>query len=217
MSNDGIDFNKLSQEFNKAKEVDLKYSRENDAKFRAVNQNVGSYEEFRDIVTGSHLQPLERDSITKIKSTSQPWNAVLMQSPDKHDGEGIPLQEKSDQSIMNCSSIKTRDEFMKGWQKTDNKVAYILSFDIHFIRFIFKCDIPFNFLEKTVEALLSEISYFDDLPKVVYLLQAFTYSERFCLTVKFLNKKDEENIKKLFQEIEKRGISTKDLRSLYNL
>lgn len=218
MSNDGIDFNKLNQEFNKAREADLKYSRENEAKFRAVNQNVGSYEEFRDIVTASHLQPLERDSITKVKSASQPWNTVLIQSHDKHEEEVTPLHEKGgDQTPINSSSIKTRDEFMKGWQKTDNKIAYILSFDVDFIRFVFKCDIPFNILEKTVEGLLSEISFFDDLQKVVDLLQAFTFSERFCLTVRFLNKKDVENIKKLLQEIEKCGISTKDLKSLYDI
>ena len=217
MSKDGIDFNKLNQEFNKAKEDDLKYSRENDAKFRAVNQNVGSYEEFRDIVSGSHLQPLERDSITKIKSTSQPWNTVLIQSHDKHDDNVTPLQDDCHKSTMNSSSIKTRDQFMKEWQNAVNKVGYILSFDITFIRFVFKCDIPCNFLEKTVEGLLSEITSCDDVPKVVDLLKAFTYSERFSLTVNFLNKKDKENIKKLFQEIDKCGILTKELQSLYNL
>ena len=217
MSKDGIDFNKLNQEFNKAKEDDLKYSRENDAKFRAVNQNVGSYEEFRDIVSGSHLQPLERDSITKIKSTSQPWNTVLIQSHDKHDDNVTPLQDDCHKSTMNSSSIKTRDQFMKEWQNAVNKVGYILSFDITFIRFVFKCDIPCNFLEKTVEGLLSEITSCDDVPIVVDLLKAFTYSERFSLTVNFLNKKDKENIKKLFQEIDKCGILTKELQSLYNL
>ena len=42
-----IDFKKLERELHNAIETDARYWRENDAKFRAVNQKVGSYEEFR--------------------------------------------------------------------------------------------------------------------------------------------------------------------------
>ena len=42
-----IDFGKLERELHKAVEADARYWRENDAKFRAVNQKVGSYDEFR--------------------------------------------------------------------------------------------------------------------------------------------------------------------------
>lgn len=63
---EGIDFRKLEKELALAVEADEKYLRENDAKFRAVNQRVGSYEEFRDIVSAAHLQPLERKDITGL-------------------------------------------------------------------------------------------------------------------------------------------------------
>ena len=42
-----IDLRKLEQELSSALAADKKYTRENDAKFRAVNQRVASYEEFR--------------------------------------------------------------------------------------------------------------------------------------------------------------------------
>ena len=61
---DGIDFRKLEKELALAVEADAKYVRENDAKFRAVEQRVASYEEFRDIVNAAHLKPLERKDIT---------------------------------------------------------------------------------------------------------------------------------------------------------
>lgn len=66
MMNDdeGIDFHKLEKELALAVEADAKYVRENDAKFRAVEQRVASYEEFRDIVGASHLKPLERKDLT---------------------------------------------------------------------------------------------------------------------------------------------------------
>lgn len=61
MENDEqIDFLKLEKEFSRAVEADAKYQRENAAKFRAVEQRVGSYEEFKDIVAASHLKPLEK-------------------------------------------------------------------------------------------------------------------------------------------------------------
>ena len=42
-----VDVDKLEREMVSALQADRKYSRENDAKFRAVNQRVQSYEEFR--------------------------------------------------------------------------------------------------------------------------------------------------------------------------
>ena len=42
-----IDVRKLERELARAVEADRKYSRENDAKFRAVHQKVATYEEFR--------------------------------------------------------------------------------------------------------------------------------------------------------------------------
>lgn len=47
MSENIIDVDKLEKELVSALEADRKYSRENDAKFRAVNQRVATYEEFR--------------------------------------------------------------------------------------------------------------------------------------------------------------------------
>ena len=61
MNKDGtINFEKLEKQLLVAVEEDAKYKRENDAKFRAVAQRVGSYEEFKDIVAASHLKPLEK-------------------------------------------------------------------------------------------------------------------------------------------------------------
>ena len=42
-----FDFDKLERELNAAVLADEKYQRENDAKFRAVEQRVATYEEFK--------------------------------------------------------------------------------------------------------------------------------------------------------------------------
>uniref|UniRef100_A0A8B9UEC2 Dynein attachment factor N-terminal domain-containing protein n=1 Tax=Anas zonorhyncha TaxID=75864 RepID=A0A8B9UEC2_9AVES len=61
MEADGaLDLGALHQELRAALAADEKHAREDEAKFRAVRQRVGSYEEFRDIVLASHLKPLEK-------------------------------------------------------------------------------------------------------------------------------------------------------------
>ncbi|KAJ8254573.1 hypothetical protein COCON_G00211850 [Conger conger] len=72
-----INFSALEKELQAALEADRKYRRENDAKFRAIHQNVGSYEEFRDIVLASHLKPLEKTD--KTGQRRQPWNPSLLE------------------------------------------------------------------------------------------------------------------------------------------
>lgn len=47
MAHEVIDVDKVERELVSALEADRKYSRENDAKFRAVHQKVATYEEFR--------------------------------------------------------------------------------------------------------------------------------------------------------------------------
>lgn len=42
-----VDFDKIDKQVQKAVLADEKYSRENDAKFRAINQKVASYDEFK--------------------------------------------------------------------------------------------------------------------------------------------------------------------------
>lgn len=42
-----VNIDKLEREMVSALEADRRYTRENDAKFRAINQRVQSYEEFR--------------------------------------------------------------------------------------------------------------------------------------------------------------------------
>ena len=75
---EGIDFRKLEKELALAVEADAMYERENSAKFRAVGQRVGSYEEFRDIVSAAHLKPLERkDIIGESNLNNFAFNIIL--------------------------------------------------------------------------------------------------------------------------------------------
>ncbi|XP_056157933.1 coiled-coil domain-containing protein 103 [Lampris incognitus] len=74
-----INFSALERELCAAVEADQRYQRENDAKLRAINQKVGSYEEFRDIVLSCHLKPLERKD-KEGAARKQPWNPLVSSS-----------------------------------------------------------------------------------------------------------------------------------------
>ncbi|XP_029997825.1 dynein axonemal assembly factor 19 [Sphaeramia orbicularis] len=73
---DVINFSALQRELQTAVEAELKYKRENDAKLRAVNQKVASYQEFRDLVLASHLKPLHKTH-TDASPWKQRWNPVV--------------------------------------------------------------------------------------------------------------------------------------------
>nr|XP_020477329.1 coiled-coil domain-containing protein 103 [Monopterus albus] len=72
---DVIDFSALERELQAAVESEQRYSRENEAKLRAVSQRVGSYNEFRDLVLACHLKPLEKKDKDGAPR-KQPWNPV---------------------------------------------------------------------------------------------------------------------------------------------
>ncbi|EEB16835.1 conserved hypothetical protein [Pediculus humanus corporis] len=81
-----INFDILEEELEKAIVADEKYQRENDAKFRAVEQKVATYDEFRDIVKASHLKPLEKTEKIVDPNLSQKnviWNSVAKKNYEK--------------------------------------------------------------------------------------------------------------------------------------
>ena len=67
-----INFDKHEASLHQAVDKEDKYWRENDAKFRAVAQKVQSYEEFEDIVKGSHIRPMTED-ITQLQLKKSSW------------------------------------------------------------------------------------------------------------------------------------------------
>ncbi|KAM3863753.1 dynein axonemal assembly factor 19 [Diretmus argenteus] len=84
---DVIDFSALEKELQAAVEADGRSLRENQAKLRAVDQKVSSYQEFRDIVLSCHLRPLEKKDTTGT-SRKQPWNPLV--SPSNNQPYGRP-------------------------------------------------------------------------------------------------------------------------------
>merc|ERR1712227_859182 len=90
-----------------------RYKLENAAKFRAVEQKVGSYEEFKGIVDGCHLKPLDKkeeiDSI--LKPNQHDWTVA---KENKEMTTSEPSR-KLDYTVE--TSVKTYSEFKQMWRK----------------------------------------------------------------------------------------------------
>lgn len=223
---ENINFSKLQHEFYTAKQADEKYSRENDAKFRAVRQKVGSYEEFQDIVAASHLKPLDRyDDITGgVAGVKQPWNRMCTSSNDDIDNTSKSETVSTNSNSLDVKPIKTRDDFLKAWKNLPNgdeqkHVHFLTSFDQDFLIQVFECDIPMNLMETAINSMnrLFSGESGNHSKSFIQILCAFTKSRRFSLSLKFLGKRDKENIRELLSNLKECGEVVDELLSIFHV
>eukprot|EP00112_Aurelia_sp_Birch-Aquarium-sp1_P013045 Seg2753.3 transcript_id=Seg2753.3/GoldUCD/mRNA.D3Y31 product="Coiled-coil domain-containing protein 103" protein_id=Seg2753.3/GoldUCD/D3Y31 len=223
--NDEIDFSKLEREFSAAVEADKKYSRENAAKFRAVEQRVGSYEEFRNIVLASNLQPLERKDIYSDTKVKQPLNAMCT-SKERQLKSSKDAPQNDD--IMGQNGIITElpisaDSFLKTWKR---------SLTTNLSRFTYVIQLQTSAMAKVLTSesignLIGEIiSTLDDCFDSTYLtiildiLSNLSLSKRFSLSMQFLSKSEKTALANLFEKLateanEEEKIIIEDLKNRY--
>ncbi|XP_076766738.1 dynein axonemal assembly factor 19 [Xylocopa sonorina] len=70
-----INYKSLELELQESLKADELYKLQNDAKLRAMEQNVPTYEDFRQMVSAAHLKPLNCNGVkTKINKS---WNPLV--------------------------------------------------------------------------------------------------------------------------------------------
>lgn len=200
--NDRIDFIKLEKEFAAAVEADKKYSRENAAKFRAVEQKVGSYDEFRNIVLASNLQPLDRNDIESVNKTKQTLNPIFIAK--QQTGNVKP------ESIDLCGDIdpkrqpETVDTFVKKWKRVSktNPARYhqIISLSQDVFGKILSSDLVGDLLGDILIALNG--CFADENAYVIAnCLQCLSKNARFKLSIQFLNKNERQAIHEIMEKL----------------
>eukprot|EP00058_Branchiostoma_floridae_P013145 XP_002598633.1 hypothetical protein BRAFLDRAFT_118362 [Branchiostoma floridae] len=199
---DVLDFRKLERELAAAVEADHKYQRENDAKFRAIKQQVGSYDEFRDIVMASHLRPLEKKDNLQNMDIKQPWNVHASTQADGQNAAQTQIQQDEEKLPKNGH------EFARDWKRycktTPDKYKFIKKIGGEKLAEIFKTEISFGLLGEILTALND--SYVQEDSGFVYqVLDGLTKVGRFELSVDFLSSKESQAAKELL------GKLTKDL------
>ncbi|XP_046543829.1 coiled-coil domain-containing protein 103-like [Haliotis rubra] len=210
---DHFDFNKLERELKAAVTADEKYNRENDAKLRAVHQKVASYDEFKEIVKASHLKPLEKGDKIEGKF-AQPWN--MHADKKKHVTDSKDSETNEEKTRVPQNSL----EFVREWRKLslDKKYHFLIEIGPEKLENIFKPEIGFGLLGDFLLVLL-EVSQ-EELHIVLNILEGFSRTNRFSLSVQFMSSKEKEACEKLFKRIEdlnEWSDRITSLRSLYGL
>ncbi|KAG1662650.1 Coiled-coil domain-containing protein 103 [Nymphon striatum] len=199
---DNIDFRQLEIEIHNIIEATEKYKRENDAKLRAMNQKVSTYEEFREIVNAAHLKPIS--TADKQKPAQKVWNSTLTSKNNTEISYPLP----SAKFIMSEYPIPSNGhEFEKYWRKLSTKTEFER---FEFLKLIggttiaqiFKSEIIFSLHGEIISTLMAFDSlYVTDFVMVVEILQAMTQAKRFNLTLQFLSAEDKIMCHNLFEKL----------------
>lgn len=212
-----IDIEKIQQQVKKEVLAEEKYWRENDAKLRAIDQRVPTYEDFRQIVLASHLKPLDKGESLRnnLKTDNKMWNTVA--NPNKSSqntatSESITLEKDN---LIN-SKPKTNLEFMKIWrileEKHDDetKWAFLKSLGVECIQKLFTVEINGELLGKFLVMFdkkansVSDLNIQEDktyLDLIVKLLDMFPKCNRFDLNRMFLKSSETDACKNLLKKL----------------
>ncbi|XP_072180769.1 dynein axonemal assembly factor 19-like [Diadema setosum] len=209
LKEDRIDFDKLERELLSAVDADARYWRENDAKLRAVDQRVETYEQFRDIVAAAHIQPLEKKDKFGQGKRSQPWNPFSSSSSSSSNSSSSSKKgpECPDAASKQVKTLpQNGHEFVKEWRlrkksSTDACYLYLLEIGGEALAKVFRSEISFGLLGEIV-AVLDGGSRADDSREVADILLHLSRAGRFGLSLDFLSKAERQTLRSLFAKLE---------------
>ncbi|XP_055752947.1 coiled-coil domain-containing protein 103-like isoform X2 [Salvelinus fontinalis] len=203
-----INFSALEWELQSAVEADNKYQRENDAKFRALHQKVGTYEEFRDIVLASHLKPLDRMDKAEAPR-KQPWNAVA--STDKGQNH-TSCDEIGLKPQLSEFQPRTASEFSRDWRRFgSDKYSLLLSLGGEGLRDIFRAEVGFGLLGEFLVLLSSGLQPGDEAT-VIGVLEGLSNTPRFGINMSLLSRAEREACGELFQNLKASAAGNSSVR-----
>lgn len=212
-----IDIAKIQSHVQKECLAEERYKRENSAKFRAIEQKVPTYEDFRQIVLASHLKPLEKGETlanVKIKNMNT-WNMAKNQSAN---GESDSNSKNDDiyENKEKLLQLKPTNnlEFLKIWRILDEKYdcdakwAFLHNVGVELTQKIFLPEINGDILGKFIQLfafkLKKETNTTEmDAKLVVDFMNCFARCQRFSLNRMFLKKEELQMCQEICVELDK--------------
>jgi hypothetical protein len=210
-----IDVSKVQAQVTNAVLAEQKYWRENDAKLRAIEQRVPTYEDFRQMVLGSNLRPLDKgESLRDEKgqiSTRKVWNSMA-ESSAGHGPQPTGDIENYEKTILRIRP-KNSLEFMEIWshieKQCDNKskLVFLENLGVDELQRIFKAEINGDLLGKFLVLFEGVIGGGEELRRevsdlVVGLLGVFPTCGRFGLNLMFLKESEMRAAKRCISFVE---------------
>lgn len=211
-----------------------KYQRENDAKFRAIEQRVPTFEDFRQMVLAAHLKPLDKgetiEGNVSRNNASRIWNSAISGIQNNADSESTSNQFKdgNDVSSLFKSAPSNSAEFIKTWKFIESQLPdpvsghqlkweYLQCLGADKLLDLFKAEINGDILGGfllTFDQMLRANA--DTNKHLIYqFLEAFTKCNRFGLNLMFLKKEQTEACKSIFNLLEEDSINVVDLKKKY--
>ncbi|XP_033327123.2 dynein axonemal assembly factor 19 [Megalopta genalis] len=203
-----IDYTSLKVELEDALRSDELYKLQNDAKLRAVEQNVPTYDAFRQMVNAAHLRPLERDDCSFKAKGGSFWNPVATNDrskPQNNRNSNVRIRnERLDAENAENSGLLTCEQFTRAWKTIEDREAkfrYLDSFKDLFAEKIFRRGIPSPLFTDFMDLCHEMISTTDNVASIVEILSALSKCDRFSLTISFMAKKEKETCTQLFDRL----------------
>lgn len=203
-----INFNDLHEELKKAIDKDKRYWLENDAKLRAVNQRVPTYEAFSDMVKASHLKPIEHKNLQPRKGCI--WNTVSSQKSDNgcnsEDRKNMDYQDHKNNAINDnneCNSVSA-DGFVKKFRScstAEERFQLLQSICSSDSQVIFKTEIPVGLLGEIIEVLSIFRPSTQNIVNVCKILEQLTETQRFNLNLEFLSSVEKSVCQQLMDKL----------------
>ena len=188
----------MESELNSVLEQDSRYWTENDAKFRAVAQNV-SYEQFEEIVKASHLKPLEKHDKSQLSNPKNTiWNSVSNDKRDKISNTDIKT---SDESVKIIYEPKNVAEFYTSWRSKEpsDRISFIKDIGQSKLKEIFATEVPSELVVEIVETFHHFKA--SEIIMVVQTLELLSETKRFSLTVEFLSRRERQAVAELMERL----------------
>ncbi|XP_054003708.1 coiled-coil domain-containing protein 103 [Hylaeus anthracinus] len=207
-----IDYKKLELELVEALKADELYKLQNDAKLRAVEQNVPTYEDFRQMVNAAHLKPLQRDDVESKVKTS--WNPVAI---NKNSNTIMVLDELKDKrsdedrsnDVLENELPVTYEQFIRSWKIIkgyEAKFNYLRHLRDTLREKVFSIEIPSTLFAELINVCLHRtVTITSDIECVVEILTVLSECNRFCLTACFMGENERATCTRLFRELLARG------------
>eukprot|EP01147_Barroeca_monosierra_P004532 gene4532-6746_t len=185
-----VNFDRLSSVMQEATKREDRYWRENDAKFRAVSQKVASYEEFEDIVKAAHIKPIKED-ITQLQLGRSSWITTGRQK-ERNRRRDLELQGSITSELPPITDVPS---FLRNWRsKQETRARYDQSSIIYKLSHLsLHVSSSHGLLGEFISAIDEHYNE-EDSNTVCKLLKAFCRTQRFDLTLEFVDKPDLEKV-----------------------
>ncbi|XP_076239509.1 dynein axonemal assembly factor 19 [Calliopsis andreniformis] len=226
-----INYKNLEWELQGALRADNLYQLQNDAKLRAIEQNVPTYEDFRQMVNAAHLKPFKCNNSTyKIKGL---WNPVINNNHPNTTMELIQLKriqpDKNKNSyILEDKLANTCEEFIHVWktiEEDERKFKYLRELRHILQEKIFRTEIPSMLFAELINICSKAVVNADNIMDILEILSILSKCNRFHLTIRFMCENEREMCTRLFHDLDARigqdnvqlGDAIKLLRSSYRV